>query len=259
VSISETAASQRSLASSEASGDLLVAGISVAFEGVKALQEVDLSLKQLEILGIIGPNGAGKTTLLNALTGFIRPSQGSIWLEGTEITGWPTFKIARRGLVRTFQAVRSFRDFSVLENIRLGALATGISAKQASARTEELLEVLHLSAVANVRARSLPFGYERRLGIGRAAATGPKFLLLDEPAAGLNTDETNQLQESIRAIQAHLRCGVLVIEHDMQFIMGLCHQIQVLDYGRTIAVGRPDEIRNNPLVLAAYLGAPDPA
>jgi len=233
---------------------LEVRGLSVHFEGVKAVDLVDLDLDAGEILGLIGPNGAGKTTLVNALTGFQRPTSGTVHLDGVEITRWAPEQRARRGLVRTFQAVRLFSGLTVLENVAVVATATGLSGRQGRRLAYELLEQADLSAFAHLRARGIPAGFERRLGIVRALAARPTFLLLDEPAAGLNESESDDLVASLQAVRERTGCGLLVIEHDMRVIMKLCERIQVIDYGKTIAIGTPDEIQRNPDVITAYLG-----
>lgn len=233
---------------------LEVRGLSVHFEGVKAVDLVDLDLAAGEILGLIGPNGAGKTTLVNALTGFQRPTSGTVHLDGVEITRWAPEQRARRGLVRTFQAVRLFSGLTVLENVAVVATATGLSGRQGRRLAYELLEQADLSAFAHLRARGIPAGFERRLGIVRALAARPTFLLLDEPAAGLNESESDDLVASLQAVRERTGCGLLVIEHDMRVIMKLCERIQVIDYGKTIAIGTPDEIQRNPDVITAYLG-----
>jgi branched-chain amino acid transport system ATP-binding protein len=231
-------------------------GVAVHFEGVKALDGVDLALGAGDILGLIGPNGAGKTTLVNVLSGFQRPMQGSVLLGGVDVTGLSPHRRARRGLARTFQGTRLFGDLSVRENVEVAALATGSSARAARVRADEVLAEMHLATCADVAAASLPYGDERRVAIARALASRPQFLLLDEPAAGLNEAETDELTTILLDIQHRLECGLLVIEHDMPFIMRLCHRIQVLDYGKTLAIGTPDEVKANEQVLEAYLGAP---
>jgi branched-chain amino acid transport system ATP-binding protein len=228
--------------------------VSVHFEGVRAVDGVDLELTRGEILGVIGPNGAGKTTLVNALSGFASCTTGSVWFDRVEITKWPPRRRARLGLTRTFQSVRLFRDLTVLENVQVGALATGIRGKQARALAWSLLDRFGLDDRANLMAGSLPHGEERRVGIIRALSSRPDFLLLDEPAAGLNEHESDELTKSLAGIRTDFECGLLVIEHDMRVVMQLCDRIQVLDEGRTICVGTPASVREDPAVLAAYLG-----
>jgi branched-chain amino acid transport system ATP-binding protein len=228
--------------------------IRVHFVGVKAVDGVDLTLQAGEILGLIGPNGAGKTTLVNALTGFQKPTEGRVFLDDVEITGWAPHKISRRGLARTFQGVRVFRELTAFENVELGALGAGASRKDARDRATELLERMHLTGRAGQKAGSLPYGDERRIGLLRVLAMLPSFLMLDEPAAGMNEAESDDLKGAIAEIRDEFGCGVLVIEHDMRVIMGLCERIQVLDYGKTISVGTPGEVQRDPAVITAYLG-----
>ena len=229
--------------------------VRVHFEGVKALDGVDLDLARDEIVGLIGPNGAGKTTLVNVLSGFQRPSEGTVRLSGIDTTDWNPARLASAGLTRTFQNARLFHNLTVFENVEAGAVGVGCRRGEARRRAAEMLERFHLHSRASVLAGSLAHGDERRLGIARAFATQPRFLLLDEPAAGLNEQESDELVRVLTAIREDFPVGVLVIEHDMRVIMRFCERIQVLDYGRTIAIGRPDEIRENPAVLDAYLGA----
>ncbi|MCP9486009.1 MAG: ABC transporter ATP-binding protein [Gaiellaceae bacterium MAG52_C11] len=228
--------------------------ISVHFVGVKAVDGVDLTLGYGEILGLIGPNGAGKTTLVNALTGFQEPTGGRVFLDDVEITGWTPHAIGRRGLGRTFQGIRLFRELTAFENVELGALGVGASRKEARMLATELLERMHLRDRADQKAGSLPYGDERRIGLLRVLAMKPSFLLLDEPAAGMNEGESDDLTTAIGEIRNEFGCGVLVIEHDMRVIMGLCERIQVLDYGKTISLGTPAEVQRDPAVITAYLG-----
>jgi branched-chain amino acid transport system ATP-binding protein len=228
--------------------------IKVHFEGVKAVDGVDLDLAGGDILGLIGPNGAGKSTLVNALSGFQRPTEGEVAMGGRRITGWPAPRLARHGLVRTFQAVRLFGRLSVLENVQAGAVAGGLGLRAARLRAAELLSQFGLERRAEADAASLPLGEERLLGVARAMAAQPRILLLDEPAAGLNEEEGDELLSVLVRIRDEHGCGLLVIEHDMRFMMALCERIQVLDAGRTISIGTPGEIRSDPAVLTAYLG-----
>lgn len=232
--------------------------MSVHFQGVKAVVGVDLAMERGEILGLIGPNGAGKTTLLNALSGFQPLTSGGIWLGGRPVTGWVPFRLAQAGLSRTFQNVRLFGGLTVLENIELGAVGTGLSRKAAQVRAWDLLDRMNLADKAAARADALPYGQERRVGILRAVASYPRFLLLDEPAAGLNEAESDDLMKTIADLRSEIGCGVLVIEHDMRLIMGLCDRIQVLDYGKTICIGNPTEVQSDPTVITAYLGTTRP-
>jgi branched-chain amino acid transport system ATP-binding protein len=229
-------------------------GVTVRFEGVAALDGVDCLLHCGEILGLIGPNGAGKTTLVNALTGFQALDHGSIWVSGQDVTQLRAHERARLGISRTFQSTRLFRSLSVFENVELGGLGQGLGRKQAKQRAKELLAGYGMDAIASTRANDLPHGEQRRVGILRALASRPTFLLLDEPAAGLDESETDALMAFVLTMMKRFGCGVLVIEHDMRLIMGMCERIQVLDFGKTIAVGSPEEIRTDPGVAAAYLG-----
>ena len=208
-----------------------------------------------EILGLIGPNGAGKTTLVNVLSGFQRPEAGDLVLDGRNVSGRPPRKFARLGVARTFQTGRLFGKLSVLENVELGALGLKTSARTARERSWTLLARLGLAAKAHLPAGSLPYGEQRLLGVLRALSTEPTFLLLDEPAAGLNEAETANLLAVIGAVRDDFGCGVLVIEHDMRLIMGVSERIQVLDHGRFLCVGTPEEVRRDPAVIEAYLGS----
>jgi branched-chain amino acid transport system ATP-binding protein len=229
-------------------------GIHVRFGGVMAVNGVDIALRSGEILGLIGPNGAGKTTLVNVLSGFQAPTEGDIWLNHEDVTTWTPRRRAANGLARTFQDIRLFTDLTVFENVEAGALGVGLGRKEARRMASELLDRLALGDKHDHPAASLPFGDERRLGIARALGTKPRFLLLDEPAAGLNETESDELVKTLMAIRGEFSLALLIIEHDMRVIMSLCERIQVLDYGTTIAVGSPAEVRSNPLVLTAYLG-----
>ena len=228
--------------------------VTVDFDGVRALDSVTFGVAEHEVVGLIGPNGAGKTTFMNVLSGFQRPSSGSVHIGEQDATTWSPERIARAGVGRTFQAVRPFRGLTVAENIELGALGVGISRREARERTDEILDALALTHRREHPAGALPHGEERRLGIARALAGGPAVLLLDEPAAGTNESESDDLVVSLLAVKARFSCALVIIEHDMRLIMGICERIQVLDFGRTIAVGEPDHIRGNAAVLEAYLG-----
>jgi branched-chain amino acid transport system ATP-binding protein len=233
---------------------LEVDGVTVDFQGLRAIEDVSLALSPGEILGLIGPNGAGKTTLVNVLTGFQPPTRGSVRLSGSDITAWPAFRRSRAGLARTFQSVLLFKGLSVIENIEAGAAAVGVERGAARRRALDIVDWLGLSAVATRVAGTLPFGSERRVGIGRAIAMRPSFLLMDEPAAGLNDSECAELEQVIRRVRQEIGCGVLLIEHRMSLVFSLCDRIHVLEQGRSIATGRPAEIRANPRVRQAYLG-----
>jgi branched-chain amino acid transport system ATP-binding protein len=229
-------------------------GLAVHFGGVHAVDGVDLSLRKGEILGLIGPNGAGKTTLVNALSGFQKLTAGTVRMDGNDVTGLRPNRLARRGLARTFQSVRLFPGLTVLENVELGGVGVGMRRPAARKWARELLERLELDDKAGLYGTGLPHGLERRLGIVRALATKPAFLMLDEPAAGLNEQESDELVGSLTLIRDDFSCALVVIEHDMRLIMRLCERIQVLDYGRTISIGTPAEVRRDPAVLTAYLG-----
>ena len=235
-------------------GTLRASAVSRAFEGVKALRGVDLELHRGEVVGLIGPNGAGKSTLVNVLSGFDRPSEGSVELEGRDVTRWPAHRRGRAGLARTFQHSHAYRSLSVRENVEVAALGVGAGPRQASRRADEVLDVLGLSRYADAPAAALAHGDERRLGVARALATEPRFVLLDEPAAGLPEAEVPEFAAVIRSVRDDHGVGVLLIDHNMALIMDVCDRIQVLDQGTTLAEGTPAEIRSNLDVAAAYLG-----
>ena len=213
-----------------------------------------LELHRHEVVGLIGPNGAGKSTLVNVLTGFDRPNEGTVQLEGREVTGWSPHRRARAGLARTFQHSRSFGSLSVRENIEVAALGVGTGMREARRRADRLLELLSLTSNEETRAGALAHGDERRLGVARVLATEPAFVLMDEPAAGLPEAEVPEFAEVIRSLRDEHRAGVLLIDHNMALVMDVCDRIHVLDQGRTLAAGTPNEIRGNLDVAAAYLG-----
>ncbi|HEY7035334.1 MAG TPA: ABC transporter ATP-binding protein [Thermomicrobiales bacterium] len=241
---------------SDTPADGLVAkNVTKDFAGLRAVDGVSLALSRGEIVGLIGPNGSGKTTTINVLTGLLEITSGQVYAGGTEITGWPPHRIAKAGLARTFQVVKLFKDFSVRENVEVAAIsAGGASRRQARGRAEDALAQVGISHLADVPASILPQGEERRVEIARALATGPSFLLLDEPGAGLNDAEVEVLLPTLDRIRRELGCGILVVDHDMRLIMGLCDRIHVLNYGKTIAEGTPDQVRREPAVIEAYLG-----
>ena len=243
--------------------------LSIVFGGLHAVDDVHFSLEKEQIIGLIGPNGAGKTTVFNLLTGVYTPTTGQIKLEGQSILGKKTHQITRMGIARTFQNIRLFKDMTVLDNVRAAmnqkmkySAVAGILSLPSYWREEaeveekamELLSVFHLEDHASDRAKNLPYGQQRKLEIARALAAEPKVLLLDEPAAGMNPTETAELMETIELIRSRFHIAILLIEHDMSFVMGICEHLVVLDYGRIIASGSPEEIRSNPKVIAAYLG-----
>ncbi|MFL6068666.1 MAG: ABC transporter ATP-binding protein [Gaiellaceae bacterium] len=236
-------------------GDALRAtDVSRSFAGVHALRGVTLELRRHEVLGLIGPNGAGKTTFVNVLSGFDFPSPGSVELEGRDITSWSPHRRGRSGLARTFQHSRSFAALSVRENVEVAALGSGIRPRAARRRAASLLELLGLGNRSAQEAGSLAHGDERKLGVARALASEPRYLLLDEPAAGLPEAEVPEFAAVVRSVRDEHEAGVLLIDHNMALVMDVCDRIQVLDQGRTLAEGAPSEIRANLDVAAAYLG-----
>ena len=235
-------------------GTLRASSVSRAFEGVQALRGVTLELHRGEVLGLIGPNGAGKSTLVNVLSGFDRPTDGTVELEGRDVTRWPAHRRGRNGLARTFQHAHAFRALSVRENVEVAALGVGAAPRRAAERADELLSVLGLASYADAPAAALAHGDERRLGVARALATGPRFVLMDEPAAGLPEAEVPAFAELVRSVRDDHGAGVLLIDHNMTLIMDVCDRIHVLDQGATLAEGAPAEIRSNLDVAAAYLG-----
>jgi branched-chain amino acid transport system ATP-binding protein len=243
--------------------------LSISFGGLKAVDGFRLTIGENELVGLIGPNGAGKTTVFNLLTGVYKPSGGTITLSGTDVSKLKPSDIVLLGSSRTFQNIRLFKNMTVLDNIRVAyhhrmrySLLEGVF-KTKRFRKEEreshevahaLLDVFNMDAYAHDLARNLPYGKQGKLEIARALATGPKLLLLDEPAAGMNPLETEELMETIRLIKDTFKVSILLIEHDMRLVMGICERIVVLDYGKIIATGMPDEIKKHPDVIRAYLG-----
>ena len=233
---------------------LRASAVSRSFAGVQALSEVTLELRRNEVVGLIGPNGAGKSTLVNVLSGFDRPDIGTVELEGRSITGWSPHRRGRAGLARTFQHSHAFRSLSVRENVEVAAIGVGAAPRAARARATELLELMGLDRFAGIDAAALAHGDERRLGVARALATRPRFVLMDEPAAGLPEAEVPDFAAAVRSVRDDHDAGVLLIDHNMALVMGVCDRVQVLDQGRTLAEGTPAEIRANLDVGAAYLG-----
>ena len=235
-------------------GTLRASSVSRSFAGVEALRGVTLELSQGEVVGLIGPNGAGKSTLVNVLSGFDRPTGGSVELDGRNVTAWPAHRRGRHGLARTFQHSHAFRALSLRENVEVAALGSGVGPRRAAKRADELLGLLGLAQYADALAAVLAHGDERRLGVARALAGEPRFVLLDEPAAGLPEAEVPDFAAVVRSVRDDHAAGVLLIDHNMALIMDVCDRILVLDQGTTLAEGTPAEIRSNLDVAAAYLG-----
>ena len=243
--------------------------LSIVFGGLRAVSNFDVEIAPGELVGLIGPNGAGKTTAFNLLTGVYEPTEGQIEFDGKSIVGLKPYQITQRGIARTFQNIRLFADLSVLDNVKIAyhfhvkyglmeaMLRVGRYHKEEAeieAKAIKFLEIFQLADKKDEIAKNLPYGEQRRLEIARALAAQPKLLLLDEPAAGMNPQETQQLMEMIRWIKNEFNLTILLIEHDMSLVMGVCERIYVLDYGSIIAQGTPMEIKNNPRVIEAYLG-----
>lgn len=240
--------------SSQIQEHLVVKDVTKRFSGLAALQNVSLELQQGEILGLIGPNGSGKTTLINVITGLLPSDGGRISVGKTEITNKPPHVVAHTGVSRTFQTIRLFRELTVYENVLVAALSVGFNRRQARETADQVLFEIGISNWGESLAGELPYGLERRVEVTRALAMKPKFLLLDEPAAGLNEEESDQLMEILRPIPLARNLGILIVEHDMRLIMRLCNRLHVLNYGQTIGEGKPDEVRKIPEVVQAYLG-----
>ena len=234
-------------------GSLRASAVSRSFAGVQALHDVSLELRQGEVVGLIGPNGAGKSTLVNVLSGFDRPTTGRVLLEDRDVTRWPAFRRGRHGLARTFQHSHAFRGLSVRENVEVSALGVGLSQRKAARRARDLLELLALAEYADQAAGSLAHGDERRLGVARALATEPRFVLMDEPAAGLPEAEVPRFATAVSVIR-NRGAGVLLVDHNVALVLEVCERIHVLDQGKTLAEGTPQEIRAHLGVAAAYLG-----
>jgi branched-chain amino acid transport system ATP-binding protein len=268
--ITEAARTARSEKQVDASGACLHTNkCTIRFGGLVAVNSLNMAVQQGEIYGLIGPNGAGKTTIFNLLTGVYEPTEGEIYFQGKRIDGLRPHQIARRGVSRTFQNIRLFPGMTVLENVLTAchihsrqSLADAIFRSPRFSRDEreqrefclELLRIFDLERYQNEGGTSLPYGNQRRLEIVRALATRPKLLLLDEPAAGMNPSEQEDLIELIRQIRDRFGLTILLVEHNMKVVMGICERIQVVDYGKSIALGLPEEIRNNSKVIEAYLG-----
>ena len=228
--------------------------ITVRFGGLVAIEGVSLALRHGEILGLIGPNGAGKTTMVNVLSGFQRPNSGRIKIDAHDPGRGGPVRFARSGVVRTFQAVRLFPQLSIGENVEIACVSAGASRGEARRRARDMLAYVGVGDRVDRLAATLNYGDERRVGLARALALAPRYLLLDEPAAGLNTAEAATLQATIRDIRATFGCGILVIEHNMALIMAVCERVHVLATGRTLASGTPEEILSHAGVRQAYLG-----
>ena len=246
-----------------------VKNLSISFGGLKAVDDFSITIEKGQLYGLIGPNGAGKTTIFNLLTGVYKPDGGRILLDGKDITGHKAIKINQAGIARTFQNIRLFKELSVLDNVKVGlhnhhkySTLSGILRlpsyykveKEMDERAMELLKVFDLDKEFDYKASNLPYGKQRKLEIARALATEPKLLLLDEPAAGMNPNETAELMKTIRFVRDHFDMTVLLIEHDMKLVSGICERLTVLNFGHMLAEGPTSEVLSNPEVIKAYLG-----
>ncbi len=248
---------------------LEVKNLGISFGGLRAVNGFDISIEKGQLYGLIGPNGAGKTTVFNLLTGVYQPDTGRIVLDGRNLTGKKTIEISKAGIARTFQNIRLFSGMTVLDNVKVGlhnhhvysALA-GIlhlpsyqrEEREMDEKAMELLKVFDLEDEAELLASNLPYGKQRRLEIARAMATDPKLLLLDEPAAGMNPQETQSLMDMIRFVRDHFDMTILLIEHDMKLVSGICEELSVLNFGEILAQGKTEDVLNDPQVITAYLG-----
>jgi len=248
---------------------LEIKNLGITFGGLQAVSDLSLNVEKGELYGLIGPNGAGKTTVFNMLTGVYKPTQGKIFLDGKDITGKTTYDINMAGIARTFQNIRLFTGMSVRDNVKVGlhnqmkySTATGIlrlpgyfkTEKAMSARADALLDVFDLKEDGDTNAGNLPYGKQRKLEIARAMATNPKLLLLDEPAAGMNPNETQELMDTIKLIREQFDMTILLIEHDMRLVSGICEKLTVLNFGSELASGVTSDVLKNPEVIKAYLG-----
>jgi len=234
---------------------LAVTHICKSFAGLKAVDDVSFTVNTGEILGLIGPNGSGKTTLVNVITGLLPATSGTITVNDYVTTGRPAHKVAKAGISRTFQTIRLFDNLTVAENVEVAAVSMGKSRRKAVVIARRLLDEIGLTPLAETLGGDIPFGHQRKLEIARALAMEPKFLFLDEPAAGLNEEESDVLLALLREIPTRYNVGLVVIEHDMRLMMNLCPRLHVLNYGKTIAEGTPAEVRANREVVTAYLGS----
>jgi len=248
---------------------LEVKDVTIEFGGLRAVSNLTMTINKGELVGLIGPNGAGKTTAFNMITGVYTPTEGEIYFDGEKSSGKKSYQVTQMGMARTFQNIRLFADLTVIDNVKIAynmhvsyGLGDAIlrdkkylsEEEHITKKAMELLQIFHLEELAEEKAKNLPYGQQRRLEIARALATEPKFLLLDEPAAGMNPQETHELMEMIHWIRDKFNLTILLIEHDMGLVMGVCERIYVLEYGMLIAKGTPDEIKKNKRVIEAYLG-----